>query len=236
MEHNKILIDNIDFLDFNEDQLNKFHNFYKFLIQENEKMNLTGITDLEQVYLKHFVDSLLFYKYIDIEAGQTIGDIGAGAGFPTIPLAIMREDIKFSVIEPIGKRCNFLNQVIELLDLKNVVVHNLRAEEALKLKKFDIVTARAVKRLDILTELCIPLVKVGGIFAPLKGKYEIVELTEGSKAADILCAKHVDTIEYNLQNGDQRCIYVYNKTGKTDKKYPRNFGQIKQNPLGRQNE
>ena len=174
-------------------QLEELDVFYDALIEKNKVMNLTAITDYNEVYLKHFYDSLLLTKCLDIN-NKTLCDVGSGAGFPGLPVAIFTEcqvtiidALQKRIIDALQKRINFLNEVITKLGLKNVKALHERAEEFVNKARssFDIVTARAVARLNILAELCLPLVKVGGFFVAMKGS-NAEELEEASKALKIL--------------------------------------------------
>ena len=213
------------------DNFIKLDKYYELLIKYNEVMNLTSITEYDEVYIKHFYDSLLLTKVLDIN-NKTLCDVGSGAGFPGIPLAIFT-NAKVSIIDALQKRINFLNDVIKELDLNNVLAYHIRAEEYVKTKRsgFDVVTARAVAKLNVLAELCLPLVKVGGYFIALKGSNE-EELKEANKALDILGASLVKTYSFDLPNEmGKRHIYLLKKVKECNNKYPRSFAKIKANPL-----
>lgn len=212
-------------------QLEELDVFYDALIEKNKVMNLTAITDYNEVYLKHFYDSLLLTKCLDIN-NKTLCDVGSGAGFPGLPVAIFTE-CQVTIIDALQKRINFLNEVITKLGLKNVKALHERAEEFVNKARssFDIVTARAVARLNILAELCLPLVKVGGFFVAMKGS-NAEELEEASKALKILGAELVKTYEFMLpEEMGLRHIYVFKKIRECPSKYPRSFAKIKNNPL-----
>lgn len=210
---------------------------YKNHIQEiNKVLNLTAIDDDEGIYLKHFYDSLLIEKYL--KKDSTLCDIGSGAGFPGLVIAIARPDISVTLIEPTLKRCNFLNEVIAMLGLKNVVVLNARAEEAVidLRESFDVVTARAVAYLDVLSELCIPFVKMGGYFIAMKGAKGLEELEVSKIAIEKLGAVIVEVETLVEDELGERINLLIEKTKKTPLKYPRNYGRIKKTPLsGRKN-
>ena len=210
---------------------------YKNHIQEiNKVLNLTAIDDDEGIDLKHFYDSLLIEKYI--KKDSTLCDIGSGAGFPGLVIAIARPDISVTLIEPTLKRCNFLNEVIAMLGLKNVVVLNARAEEAVidLRESFDVVTARAVAYLDVLSELCIPFVKMGGYFIAMKGAKGLEELEVSKIAIEKLGAVIVEVETLVEDELGERINLLIEKTKKTPLKYPRNYGRIKKTPLsGRKN-
>lgn len=214
----------------NEEQKQKFTKYYKLINEYNQVMNLTGIDDKEGVYLKHFYDSLLIAKEIPAQ-NQTIADIGSGAGFPGIVLAIFFPNNKFELVEPMTKRCKFLETVVSELRLDNVKIINLRAEE-IKDKKYDIITTRAVARLNILLELIIPLLKPKGIFIALKGKNYEQEIIDSLEALKILNCEILKTnIEILPVEKSERGNIVIQKTKSTNKIYPRNYGQIKKKPL-----
>ena len=214
--------------------LNKFKTYYEYLVEVNEYMNLTAITQEDEVYIKHFYDSLLLSKYYNLkDEKKTLCDVGAGAGFPSIPLAICFPNLEVTIIDALQKRIGFLNNLIENLGLKNVKALHYRAEDFAKIKResFDIVTARAVARLNVLSELCIPLVKTGGNFIALKGD-DINEVIEAKKATDILGAKYTNDYadELPLDMG-KRTIIIYEKIKNTPNRYPRAFAVIKKTPL-----
>lgn len=204
---------------------------YKELIQEyNQRMNLTGITDDEEIYLKHFYDSLLITELI-ADNSNKIADIGTGAGFPGIVLAIYYSDKQFYLIEPMKKRCKFLQIVVEELQLQNVKILNKRAEE-LKKEQYSIVVSRAVAPLNILLELTIPLLEVGGSFIAMKSKNAQDEISNSQHALKELKAEIIKVQEEILPvENSTRINILVKKEMKSPYKYPRNFGQIKKKPL-----
>ena len=211
-------------------QLNQFIQYYEFLCDYNNKVNLTAITTEADVFSKHFYDSLLVMFDIPLEG--TMVDVGAGAGFPSVPLKILNPELKLVLLEPINKKAEFLRQLVEKLKLDNVEVRCERSEDfALNnLDKFDLVVSRAVANLVVLTELCLPLVKVGGLFCALKGSNGLVELSEGKKAISILGGGDVKTFKHSYQEQTRINIYV-KKLKETPKGYPRSFAKIKKKPL-----
>lgn len=216
-----------------ENQTKQFAIYYDFLIEYNKKVNLTRITDKTEVYYKHFYDSLLLDKAYTFEKGTTLLDIGAGAGFPSIPLKIMYPDINVTIVDSTNKRIIFLEELCKKLDIKVNLV-NARAEEYIENNResFDLVTARAVARLNILSELCIPYVKIGGYFIALKGKNTEFEVAECVKTFESLGAKADGVIKYNLRDyQDERYLVKVKKVRNTFKEYPRIFGKIKKRPL-----
>lgn len=217
----------------NSIQQEQFNIYYQTLIDYNQKVNLTTITEKEEVYLKHFYDSLSILFYSEIKEGSTLCDVGSGAGFPSIPIKIVRPDLKITIIDALGKRIKFLNYLVSLLKLNDVSAIHTRAEEYAKdnRESFDYVTARAVARLNILSELCIPLVKIGGKFIAMKGSSD-EELQESVKGIKILGAEINDNVKFNLLNeGGKRNILIFKKITKTPNKYPRNYSKIKNKPL-----
>ena len=170
-------------------QIEQFEVYAQMLVEWNQKMNLTAITDLDEIYEKHFLDSIL--PSFDVPLKGSFCDVGAGAGFPSIPLKIVYPDLKITIVETLGKRITFLNALCEKLEIKDVECVHARAEEYAKDHReyFDIVSARAVANLTMLSELCIPLVKVGGIFLSLKGANAQEEYDKAKKAISLLGCK-----------------------------------------------
>lgn len=217
----------------NEAFLN-FEEYYKFLVEYNEHVNLTAITDYDGVYYKHFYDSLTLSLALDVTKPINLVDVGAGAGFPSIPNAIVFNNLNVTIIDALNKRINFLNELIAKLKLNNAKALHARAEEyaAFHREEADGVTARAVARLNILAELCIPLVKVGGLFVAMKSVESEQEFLEAKGAIKTLGAEHLKTISVELPNQmGHREILVFKKVNKTPSKYPRQFSQIKNKPL-----
>lgn len=211
-----------------------FEEYYKFLVEYNEHVNLTAITDYDGVYYKHFYDSLTLSLALDVTKPINLVDVGAGAGFPSIPNAIVFNNLNVTIIDALNKRINFLNELIAKLKLNNAKALHARAEEyaAFHREEADVVTARAVARLNILAELCIPLVKVGGLFVAMKSVESEQEFLEAKGAIKTLGAEHLKTISVELPNQmGHREILVFKKVNKTPSKYPRQFSQIKNKPL-----
>ena len=218
----------------NKEVEEKFDIYYKTLVEVNEYMNLTAITEEAEVYNKHFLDSLFITKAIEAKEAYTLCDVGSGAGFPSIPLAICDKNAKVTIIDALNKRINFLNDLIEKLNLDNVCAYHKRAEEYAKEQKesFDYVTARAVARLNVLSELCLPLVKIGGYFIAMKGASGTEEFEESKNAIGILGGKYINTISVELpDNAGKREIIIIKKVKSTPAKYPRAFAKIKERPL-----
>ena len=222
-------VNNLKELNINitDDILNKLDIYYNFLVEYNSHTNLTSITEEEDVYLKHFYDSLTIVKSIDLSTVNTLIDVGTGAGFPGMVLAIMYPNIKVTLLDSNNKRINFLNELKEKLGITNVTTIHDRSEVYAKNHKdmYDVVTARAVKNMKELTELCLPLVKIDGYFIPLKGNIE----DELDNAKDIINAINgvvEDVISFELPNGDNRNIIKIRKTDICPDKYPREYKEI----------
>lgn len=216
-----------------EEKLNKLDKYYELLVEWNEKINLTAITDYEQVYLKHFYDSLTIVKTINLNDIETLCDVGTGAGFPGIVLKIIYPHLKLTLIDSLNKRTIFLQNVVDELKLENVDIIHTRCEEyAINVReRFDVVTARAVASLSMLIEYCSPLVKVNGFFIPMKGNVDN-ELESSQHAIEALSLQVKDIVKFNLPvEESERTIIKFLKTKETNKKYPRKFSEMKKKPL-----
>ncbi len=220
-------------INLTDEQLELFEIYYQFLVEENSKYNLTAITDKKEVYFKHFFDSIATSQFFNFN-DQSICDVGSGAGFPSIPLKIIYRDLDVTIIDSLGKRINFLKALCERLSINDVKCIHARAEEFASehRESFDIVTARAVAALPILSELCIPLIKVGGIFFVPKGNNGLDEQAAAKNAIKKLGCSELESHVYKLPfEYGERTLFVYEKVKNTAMKYPRNFGQIKKNTL-----
>lgn len=215
-------------INISEEQLKQFDTYYKLLVEWNSKINLTAITDKEEVYLKHFYDSLCMIKAHKLDE-QSILDVGSGAGFPSIPLKIIFPKLKVTIIDSLNKRIIFLIELTKALNIDVELIHG-RAEELKRQNHYDIVTARAVAPLNILTELCLPYVKVNGYFLPLKSQNFTEEAQTINNALNILGGKIEKIIDYSYEN-NTRVIPKILKIQKTPLKYPRMFSKIKKSPL-----
>lgn len=219
-----------------EKQYQQFDDFYNLLIEWNKVMNLTGITDYEEVNEKHFIDSLSIIKAIDINKVETVIDVGTGAGFPGVPLKIAFPHLKVVLLDSLNKRINFLNKVIEDLELDNIETIHGRAEDFAKKstyrEQFDLCVSRAVANLATLSEYCIPYLKDEGLFIPYKSG-EIDEELKGSESAiRLLGGKTIETIKFELPGSDiSRSFVIIEKMEKTLKKYPRKAGLPTKEPL-----
>ena len=217
-----------------EEQIKKFYTYMNLLLEWNEKMNLTAITEPNEVILKHFIDSLTISKYI--EDDSTVIDMGTGAGFPGIPLKIVREDINITLVDSLNKRIKFLDEVIDKLDLQNIETVHARAEEfgrGVKYReKFDYATSRAVANLSTLAEYLIPLVKIKGKVISMKGYTVDEEIENSRKAINVLGGKISGIDEFDLPDSDiKRNIIIIEKIRNTSNKYPRKAGTPAKDPI-----
>ena len=217
-------------------QIAQFKKYFELLVEWNEKMNLTAITEKSEVYLKHFYDSISASFYFDFTKVTTICDVGAGAGFPSLPIKICFPHLHITIVDSLNKRITFLNHLSEELGLENVAFVHARAEEfgqnAKYREKFDVVTARAVARLSVLSELCVPIAKVGGQFVALKAAAGKQELAEAKKAVSTLGIELQEEFVFELPvEQSERTLYVFNKIKATPKKYPRKPGVPNKTPI-----
>lgn len=214
------------------ERLNLYGNL---LLLWNEKINLTAITDPEEVLYKHFYDCILFLKHIELKSGDRLIDVGTGAGFPGLVLKIMRPDITVTLLDSLNKRLVFLNDVIEKTGLDGVNTLHMRAEDAgkspLHREKYDIACARAVASLPVLSEYCLPLVKKGGSFVAMKGAAANEEASAASDAARLLGGGKPNIICETLTGNEQRAFIITKKISQTPTKYPRKPSDISKQPL-----
>lgn len=223
-------------LPLSDQQKKQFDRYFELLVEWNEKINLTAITDKEEVYLKHFYDSIapILQGLIPNETIKLL-DIGAGAGFPSLPMKILYPQLDVTIIDSLNKRINFLQLLAQELDFDDVRFYHGRAEDFAQDKKFraqyDFVTARAVARMQVLSELTIPYLKVGGKLLALKASNAPEELLEAKNALNLLFSKVEDNLSYALPNGDPRYITVVEKKKETPNKYPRKAGMPNKRPL-----
>ncbi len=221
----------------NDQQIDQFERYYQLLVEWNEKMNLTAITQREEVYLKHFYDCLMVLWNMPLEDyALQLCDVGAGAGFPSIPLKIAHPELQVTIVDSLQKRLTFIEHLAEELGLEGVSCVHGRAEDVGQNPayrgQFDIVTARAVASLNVLAEYCLPLVKIGGQFLALKAQKSDQELEEARAAIRILGAKLIKVTEDQLpvEAADRRYILIQ-KTKETPNKYPRKAGKPAKNPI-----
>ena len=221
-------------LEVSRETYQKLEDYAAFLVAYNENVNLTAITDGDGILKKHFIDSLLLHGICkaQLPEGGRVLDIGSGAGFPGVPLALQRPDLRITLLDSLNKRIVFLQQLCEKLGLSYEAVHG-RAEQLAKdetyREQFDVVTARAVAALPTLAEYSLPFVKIGGHWIAMKGPGEDVQ--PALQAMRVLGGKLCDTHRYTLPDGEERVIYVVKKLSPTPTKFPRNSGQIKAKPL-----
>lgn len=215
-----------------EERYAQFLAYAEVLVEWNEKMNLTGITDPDGIAVKHFLDSILPLKFLDIPDKEKIIDVGTGAGFPGVPVKIYRPDVKLTLLDSLNKRINFLSSACGKANVEAKFVH-ARAEEGGRnssyREKFGAAFARAVAAMPVLAEYCLPFVKVGGVFAAMKGPNE--NYREGENAVKLLGGEIADVKEYGLPSGDRRVLIIVQKIALTAEKYPRNSGQISKKNL-----
>lgn len=219
-----------------QEQAEQFNQYAQFLVEYNQKVNLTAITDPEEIVVKHFIDSLLLTKvYNFAEKEIHLADIGTGAGFPGIPVKILFPQVKLTLLDSLQKRIVFLEKVGEMLSLENVKYGHIRAEDAGKKdeyrEKFDIVTARAVADLPVLCEYCLPLVKVRGSFVAMKGSQAAEEIEHAAGAIATLGGKLEKIDTFSLTGKEDRTLISIKKISQTSPKYPRNPAKIKKKPI-----
>lgn len=223
-------------IDADEKMLNDFEEYRLILEEYNKVMNLTGITEQREAYIKHFLDSVAVFKNGYIMDGLSVIDVGTGAGFPGIPFKIANRSIHLTLLDSLNKRINFLKAVGDKLGFEDVEYIHSRAEDASRKdeyrEKYDIATARAVASLPVLLEYCVPYVKVGGFFICLKGPSVDDEIENSKKAMDVLGVKMVERIDVKLPDEDiKHNILVFKKTSPTPSKYPRRSNQISKKSL-----
>lgn len=217
-----------------KEQIEKLDLYAEMLLEWNEKINLTAITDSEGIAIKHFYDSLTPLWYLNIPKNARVIDVGTGAGFPSIPMAIVRPDLRFTLLDSLNKRLNFLNEVCTRLDIKAELVH-MRAEDAAQKaeyrESFDVAVSRAVAALPVLCEYCIPFVKKNGMFIAMKGSKAEEELEISKNAVSTLGAAVEKTVKISLPDDSERNIIVIRKKNYTPKAYPRHGSKIAKKSL-----
>lgn len=223
-EQNGILLDDV--------MLERFDTYARLLVEWNEKMNLTAITEPKEIELKHFLDSLMLIKYYDLQNVSKAIDVGAGAGFPSMPILIYKPELKFTLLDSLNKRLTFLSTVNSELGLDAKLVHSraeVSGQEENYREKFDLATARAVAPMNVLSEYCIPFVKEGGAFVALKGSND--DVSEASNAIEVLGGRLESNISYELGGTEPRTIAVVRKISQTPTQYPRKSKKISTKPL-----
>lgn len=211
-------------------QAEKFSTLFEFMVEYNRNVNLTAITEFEDVVMKHFIDSVLPFTMLKIPEGIQFIDIGTGAGFPALPLMIMRPDLQGTLCDSLKKRCDYLEAVCAKIGVRADIIH-ARGEELARNRreKYDFATARAVAAMPVLTELCLPFVRVGGEFIALKSVNEDLRCAES--AVRIIGGEIAEITDYKLPNGDDRRMAVIKKISQTPTKYPRSYANIAKKPL-----
>lgn len=219
-------------LEVTEELYGSFETYAQYLVEYNERVNLTAITERREVYIKHFLDSLIPLTYVDVPQGATLIDVGTGAGFPSVPMKLYRPDLKLTLLDSLNKRIVFLESLCDRLGIEVECVHG-RAEDFGRdgryRERFDYATARAVANLRVLSEYCLPFVRVGGAFIAMKGLSEDVTLADG--AIKTLGGEVTDDVSYTVPPEDSRRIVVVSKVASTPKKYPRTGGKVQSRPL-----
>ena len=223
-------------IDISKSQINQFMLYKKLIIEWNNKINLTAITDDKDIIQKHFVDSISILSKINLKEYSNIIDVGTGAGFPGLPIKIMNDDINMTLLDSLNKRVNFLNEVITNLDLKNINCVHSRAEDLGQninyREKYDMCVSRAVAHLSVLSEYCIPFLKLGGLFISLKGPNVFEELKESKKSIEILGGKVLDINNILIPKTDiEHSIILIKKVRHTPIQYPRKAGKITKKPI-----
>ena len=223
-------------LDLTENQYNQFIMYMRLLQEWNEKINLTAITEDEEVIKKHFIDCIKAFKSNAVKNAKTIIDVGTGAGFPGLPIAIMNPNVKVTLLDSLNKRINFLDTVIAKLGLKNVITIHSRAEDGARKpefrENFDVATSRAVANMAVLSEFCLPYVKLNGYFVALKGPAIDDEISDGKKAISTLGGELENIVEVNIEESDlKHNIVEIKKVRKCPKTYPRKAGTINKKPI-----
>ncbi|RDY25301.1 16S rRNA (guanine(527)-N(7))-methyltransferase RsmG [Romboutsia weinsteinii] len=223
-------------IDVNDEMLEQFKIYREILVDWNQKMNLTGIEDEKEVYIKHFLDSVSGVSNGYIQDGMSLIDVGTGAGFPGLPLKICLKDLNLTLLDSLNKRINFLQEVSNNISLENVEFIHGRAEDFGKdenyREQYDIATARAVAGLPILMELCVPFIKVGGYFVCLKGPNANLELEESKAAMEVLGVEFIEKIDVELPDSElKHNILVFKKVINTPEKYPRKAGKLSKKPI-----
>lgn len=221
-------------VELDEKALERFDIYGRLLVEWNEKINLTAITEPDEVVIKHFVDSLTVFSAIDIPEGARVIDVGTGAGFPGVAMLIARPDLDITLMDSTNKKLNVIRDILENIGLEANVVHK-RAEEAGQSKDFretyDFATARAVSNLRDLSEFCLPFVKVGGTFISMKSAKAEEEIEEGKKAISVLGGRIKEKKTFNLESAGERTVILIEKSSSTPGKYPRPSAKMAKNPI-----
>jgi 16S rRNA (guanine527-N7)-methyltransferase len=238
MEYYDILnqASNNESLEFNEDKYDKFIKYKELIKEWNEKINLTAITEDSEIIQKHFIDSIKVFKFKELKNARKVIDIGTGGGFPGIPMKIINPSSKIVLLDSLNKRINFLNEVIKELQLKDIETIHGRAEDFAQenkyREKFDVAISRAVANLTVLSEFCLPYVKIGGYFVAMKGPAIDEEMKEAKNAIKILGGTVEEIVKVDIEGSDlNHNLVIIRKLKETPKKYPRKAGMVTKNPL-----
>ncbi|MGL5152088.1 MAG: 16S rRNA (guanine(527)-N(7))-methyltransferase RsmG [Clostridium sp.] len=223
-------------MELTTEQYDRFIKYMRLVQEWNTKVNLTAITEDDEFIEKHFIDCIKAFKCNQLKEAKSLIDVGTGAGFPGLPIAIMREDLNVTLLDSLNKRINFLNLVVRELGLKNVKTIHSRAEDGARettlRQKFDIATSRAVANMTVLSEFCLPYVKIDGYFLALKGPLVDEELSQSTNALGVLGGKLVEVIEVSVENTDLRHnLVLVKKVKDTPSAYPRKAGMVTKKPL-----
>lgn len=223
-------------MNLSEEQYDKFIKYMRLVQEWNQKINLTAITEDEEFIKKHFIDCIKAFKSEELKNAKNLIDVGTGAGFPGLPIAIMREDLNVTLLDSLNKRINFLNIVVNELGLKNVITIHSRAEDGARKKElrenFDVATSRAVANMTVLSEFCLPYVKVGGHFVALKGPAIEEELKASKNALGVLGGRLKEVIELEIEDTDlKHNVVIVSKEKECPNSYPRKAGIITKKPL-----
>ncbi len=213
----------------NKSQINKFYDYSMILVEWNKKVNLTSIVDFRDIVVKHFLDSIIIDKFIDFKGNKKLIDVGSGAGFPSIPLKIVYNNLDITMLDCLNKRILFLEKALEVLQIDGETIHGRAEEISHKIEyreKFDISVARAVSGISNLVEFCLPYTKIGGYFLALKGGDILEEVEKSKSAIDILGGKIEKIYEYNLIKDYKRSLVVIKKVSQTNTIYPRKYSKI----------
>ena len=217
---------------FDKKILKDFYIFTDYLLEENAKYNLTSITNIDEIIIKHYIDSIIILKYFELPENSEVIDIGTGAGFPALPLYIMRRDLKITFLDGSNKKINFIRNVLDLIGGGGFNLVCGRAEDLKVRDVYDFAVSRAVAKLNILCELAAPLIRPGGFFIAYKGRNAREEITEARHAANVLGLEIANTVDFSLNTeDDKRTLIRLKKLKRTPEKYPRNFSGITKNPL-----
>lgn len=221
-------------IDLNNEALLRFDKYAEILVETNKTLNLTAITDPDEIVYKHFIDSLTLLTVINLPQKAKVIDVGTGAGFPGVVLLIARPDLKITLLDGTNKRLKFIADVLDSIGLEAEIVHmraELAGKESQYREKYAFVTARAVASMETLSEYCLPFAQVGGIFAPMKATKTDEELSLGKNAVELLGGKISEVKRLNVPNCGERCIIITEKISQTPPKYPRASAQIAKKPL-----